>query len=809
MESGRQVGPFVVLERLGAGGMGEVFRARDARLNRFVALKFLPEMADDAARERFQREALAIAALNHPHICTLHEIGAHEGRPYLVLELLEGETLRARLRRGGAPATEQLLDWGAQIADALEAAHRKGVLHRDLKPDNIWVLPGGHLKVLDFGLARLSDERPGSEDRTLTSPGMTMGTIPYMSPEQAKGEALDARSDLFSFGSVFYEMATGRPAFPAASAAESIAAILKEQPPRPRAVRPELPPKIEEVADRCLEKDPELRYQSAADLRSELKRLRRETGAISSGTIAAAISKTAPRSHRWIWPAGAVIIVAAGGWWYFRPRAAAPPPRLQFRQLTYSGNVQDAVISPDGKFLAHIDLGPDGTSLHLLSVANGSDVQIVSAGGGCCQSPSFSPDSSAVYFLQHRVLKTVPVLGGALRTVADNACTGAGFSPDGSQIAYVFDDVPRVALVLARADGSELRKLHVTPPASGYTSECWGTPGAPSHAPSWSPDGKWIVLGRSGNNNRGTIEAVRVSDGSPHDWGPNVGFSVTDVAWLPSSQAVVFTATIPQTAAPQAWLLPFPAGNPAALTNDLQGYASASIAADGELALIHAAPQYTLWVQAKKDGPFRSVAGGGSAQDGASGVAWTPDGGLISTRVQSDRTQLWSEHADGSAARPLPTDAIDQLQGPVVASNGQIVVGSGGTSTAVWRLNPDGTGATMLSPESPGAQSILAEIAGDKVIYLLIDKTGNQTLQEIPLAGGTPRQLWNGYAYVDGNPVSPDGKRLFLLASVNKMHQATVLDLATDPVKATVIALDYKTMSPPYAWTPDGAAVTF
>src|SRR6185437_1291057 len=288
MEIGQNVGPFEVLEPLGAGGMGEVFKARDSRLNRFVALKFLPASASDAARERFQREAEAIAALSHPHICALHEIGDDHGQPYLVLELLEGETLRARLRRTGAPSNDQLLDWGAQIADALDAAHRKGVLHRDLKPDNIFISPGGHIKVLDFGLARLAAPEPAGEDRTLTSPGMTMGTVPYMSPEQAKGEVVDARSDLFSFGSVFYEMATGRPAFPANSAAESIAAILKEQPPRPRAVRPELPPKIEEVADRCLEKDPELRYQSAADLRSELKRLRRETGAISSGTIAAA-----------------------------------------------------------------------------------------------------------------------------------------------------------------------------------------------------------------------------------------------------------------------------------------------------------------------------------------------------------------------------------------------------------------------------------------------------------------------------------------------------------------------------------------
>ncbi|MGH3181996.1 MAG: serine/threonine-protein kinase, partial [Streptosporangiaceae bacterium] len=238
MDISRSIGPFEVLERLGAGGMGEVYKARDRRLNRFVALKFLPEAAAEAARERFQREALAIAALNHPHICTLYEVGDDHGQPFLVLELLEGETLKARIRRGPLDA-EQLLDWSVQITDALDAAHRKGVLHRDLKPETIWIAPGGHVKVLDFGLARLESEVTGGEATALTSPGMAMGTVPYMSPEQARGQALDARSDLFSFGSVFYEMASGRPAFPAANAADSIAAVLRGQPQKLSQLRPE------------------------------------------------------------------------------------------------------------------------------------------------------------------------------------------------------------------------------------------------------------------------------------------------------------------------------------------------------------------------------------------------------------------------------------------------------------------------------------------------------------------------------------------------------------------------------------------
>ncbi|MGH9525872.1 MAG: serine/threonine-protein kinase, partial [Terriglobales bacterium] len=296
MDPGATIGPFEIIAPLGSGGMGEVYRARDTRLGRLVALKFLAVGADGAARERFQREARAIAALSHPHICTLYEIGEHERRPYLVLELLEGETLRARLKRGPL-ATATLAEFAAQIADALDAAHRKGVLHRDLKPDNIWVGPGEQIKVLDFGLARLEEAganggsgggpTPSQAETLLTSPGMTLGTIPYMSPEQARGEALDARSDIFSFGAVFYEMATGRAPFQAPSAGGLIAAIVKDDPPPAERLRPDLPPQLGLVARRCLEKDPELRYQSAAEVRAELRWLRRESAAAGAAAPAA------------------------------------------------------------------------------------------------------------------------------------------------------------------------------------------------------------------------------------------------------------------------------------------------------------------------------------------------------------------------------------------------------------------------------------------------------------------------------------------------------------------------------------------
>ncbi len=818
MPSASHIGPFEVHERLGASGMGEVYKARDTRLNRFVALKLLPDAADEPARERFQREALAIAALNHPHICTLYEVGDDQGRPYLVLELLEGETLKARLRRG-ALDPDQLLDWSVQISDALDAAHRKGVLHRDLKPENIWVAPGGHIKVLDFGLARLDVERPADAATVLTSPGVAMGTVPYMSPEQARGGTLDARSDIFSFGSVFYEMASGRAAFPANNAADSVAAVLNAQPPKLAQVRPELAPMVGQVAERCLEKDPDLRYQSAADLRGELKRLKRESGSSSSAAaVSAAVAAAAakPRRPAWLWPAAAlVLVVAAAVWWALRPRAAAPPLSLQFRQLTFSGNVVDAVISPDGKFLAHVDNGAQGTALHLLSIVSNSDVQIMPPASDCCQSPSFSPDGGQVYFRDGNRLQAVPVLGGAVRTIAASACSGAGFSPDGRQIAFVADHgtnhQPIFALMLARPDGSAARVLHSTAPGDGYLSQCWiSTVNQPTHAPAWSPDGRWIALAEAPVAGAGHIQLVNASTGAVRNLGPPIAsFTAADLSWLPNGSGIVFSASIPDTANSQIWEVSYPAGKLVRLTNGLQGYAEASLSASGQLAMIHAAPESSVWAQAHPGGAFSQLPGGGTDQDGRVGLAWTPSGGLATLENFGGKYQLWAADADGGNARMLaqlpPGFAYDLTAAP----NGQLVFGLN-QSGSVWRVNADGSDLTELVHPQGGAQAYNPSVAlgGRDVVYMYVTGGGNQSLYGVPLAGGPPRQLWPGSVLAGALAVSPDGARVFLLSKLGGAAKPVIVRL--DGAQPQVTPL----VSPPGAggpiqWTADGKAVAY
>ena len=466
LASGTKLGQYEILGPLGAGSMGEVYRARDTRLNRDVAIKILPKLVSEHSDRlhRFEIEAKAAAALSHPNILAVYQMGTHEGIPYLVSELLEGKTLGESLRRGPLPL-RQATQYGVQIAHGLAAAHEKGIVHRDLKPENIFLTRDGQIKILDFGLAKVvpTGQTPAGLATTITRLGVAMGTVGYMSPEQVRGQVTDHRTDIFALGAILYEMVMGQRTFQRATEADTVSAILNEEPAPITQLSPDVPPALERVIRRCLEKNAEQRFQSASDLAFALEALS-DPGWTGSG--AHPIPPESPRQHRLASAAAAVILVLVGGLLsYLWLRPANVPTVANYVQLTQDGQPK-ALIGTDGARL-YMGIGAGSSasfSLHgiaELSTAGGQLRKIDVSTATDMVPVGLSPDGSEILVIEGQgappkgPLSSVPILGGTPRRIGDFVAETAAMSPDGMMLAYTnLGD-----LFLARADGSDSRKL--------------------------------------------------------------------------------------------------------------------------------------------------------------------------------------------------------------------------------------------------------------------------------------------------------------------------------------------------------------
>ncbi|HEV8700940.1 MAG TPA: protein kinase [Candidatus Polarisedimenticolia bacterium] len=523
LSPGTKLGPYEIAAPLGAGGMGEVYKARDPRLDRTVAVKILPThlSGDPLLRQRFEREAKAVSSLNHPHICTLHDVGSQDGTDYLVMEFLEGETLEVRLERGPLPLA-QVLKYGIQIADALDKAHRQGVVHRDLKPGNIMLTTAG-AKLLDFGLAKAGAPiAPGSNltvAPTRTSPvtqhGMIVGTFQYMSPEQVEGRDVDARSDLFAFGATLYEMVTARRAFPGKSSLSVASAILERDPEPISTLAPMTPPALDRTIRKCLAKDPEDRWQTARDLLLELKWI--EEAGSQAGVPAVVSTRRRIAERAWMVGVAALLpATAALGVLYYRSvsvepqvvRAFIPAPEKGNFRFSGGGNQGPVTISPDGRMLAFSAQGADGIQLLYVRPVDSTTAQPLAGTAGAGM-PFWSPDSRSIGFFADGKLKRIEASGGPALTLCEVGVVGRGGTWNREGV-IVFAPTPNGPLYKVRDTGGQSTPVTHVDTARGETSHRW---------PQFLPDGRHFLffarLGALGTSNENNGIHVGSLDGHP------------------------------------------------------------------------------------------------------------------------------------------------------------------------------------------------------------------------------------------------------------------------------------------------------
>lgn len=857
---GHVVGHFKIIRRIGEGGMGEVYVAEDMTLPRQVAIKILPpHLMTDAERvQRFMQEARLISRLNHPNILTIHEVMLDGKWPYIVTEFVEGITLRQKMN-GGPMRLSEALDIVAQVTSALETAHQAEIVHRDVKPENVMIRRDGYVKVLDFGLAKLlaaEIESAETPTRALikSEVGIVMGTVQYMSPEQARGLPIDARTDVWSLGVVLYEMITGRAPFEGSTSSDVIASILKTEPPPLLHFQPEIPITLQQLVRKALRKDYAERYRTAGEMAVDLKNLRRdvEAGLVSSvgqklkapaasasfherpaaTTLIGVTTHTAEgsslnfnsRSGRfaaWANPQKRVLIsvlaalvLSAAGltyWLYARARqkSSAGIPALSLEKMnvskiTTNGKAVVAAISSDGKYVAYAlnELGQQ--KLQVRQVITSSSIQVVAPEKVRYTGLTFSPDGNYIYYVrletEHPLgaLYRVPVLGGVSQRILSHIDSRVTFSPDGLRLAFVRNDpdAAESALLVASYEGLGAQKIAVRKSPDNFST------------PAWSPDGESIVCTARYFSNgyyRKLLE-ISVASGAVKQLSPHRWESMGAISWLADNSGMIVAArdeASKHTQRQQIWHLSYPAGEARRLTNDLSNYSSVQLTADSTSLVGVQFDEYSnVWTaDLTKSGAARQITS--NRHDGL-GLAWTPDQRIVYRSLASGNPDLWIVNADGTNEQQLTTDPRPDFQ-PVVTPDGRRIIFTSQRTdgTSIWRMNIDGSDQTQLTNGGIDNEPFCSP-DGKWVVYT--SWSGERpTLWKVPVDGGTPTKITD--YYTSSPVVSPDGQRI--ACAYRSKERGLEWNIAIIPFEGGQPLKVFDWHSPVVRWSADGQALLY
>jgi serine/threonine protein kinase len=846
-----RISHYSIVGPLGTGGMGEVYIARDETLERSVALKILPPglVRNEERVRRFITEAKSASSLNHPNIVTIYEIGHDQvkagktGDPgtvfepvhFISMELVAGQTLDQKIHQEKTDL-KTLLGYLAQAAEGVAKAHAAGIVHRDLKPGNIMVSKDGFAKVLDFGLAKLT-EKQSIEDGALTSAptevaatgaGVVMGTVGYMSPEQVQGRTVDNRSDIFSVGCILYEAATRRRPFTGDSDVEVMHQILKEKPPPVETLNPEVPGEVRRVIRRCLAKSPDQRFQSMKDLAIDLRELVEEWDSLSpsapSGSISGSGASPAVGGRGlgfWAVIAAAAILGLGGigfGLFVLSGRggtdgsAASTVQDLKMSVLMSRDDLLATTLSGDGRYLAYVTVQDRRTSLNVRQVRTGSDVVILPDSESQITGISFSPDGDYLYYLNrdpkspnYSALFQVPSLGGTPRKVIFDIDSAAAFSPDGKRACFRRGhiDVGTDSLVVAELEGGKEREILTIRNPEQFVAP-----------PSWSSDGKTVVVAiqSPAGGLKARLQAVDVESGKTGQVGTRTWVNVTSVRWMPDGKALLASALdFEAGGAYQIFRVGYPGGEVRRMTSDLDGYTDLSISADGaSIAAIRRSTVDNLWV-ARPGTPQEpqpiTFASGSAASIGQ--MVPLPGGATAFTAPKDNKVFLWRLDARGADRRQLTSQGVFVRNTEYADGAGlvftQFDTGEGGVAH-VWRVDPDGGGLRQLTEGSGEEVSSLAA-SGKALTFARWEDP--QSIWVLKLDGGPPRKIVDGKS-MENALISPDGTRVLYstLEEVNGRFFPRRLVVPADggaPLASFFL--------PPGAnderWTPDGRALTY